>query len=64
MSRRGFLISTMVGAIGGLLGATLLKYKNQMRSEVFIAGIANYTDDIASVILSGMKQLMFPALLK
>jgi uncharacterized protein (DUF362 family) len=57
ISRRGFLISTLVGAIGGLLGVTLLKYKNQMQSEVFIAGIANYTDDIASVILSGMKEL-------
>jgi len=57
MSRRGFLISTLVGAVGGLLGVTLLKYKNQMRSEVFIARVANYTDDIASVILSGMKEL-------
>lgn len=57
MSRRGFLISTLVGAIGGLLGVTFLKYKNQMRSEVFIAGIANYTDDIPSVMLSGMKEL-------
>jgi uncharacterized protein (DUF362 family) len=28
-----------------------------MQSEVFIAGIANYTDDIASVILSGLKEL-------
>jgi uncharacterized protein (DUF362 family) len=57
MSRRGFLISTLIGAVGGLLGVTLLKYKNQKRSEVFIAGIANYTDNIASVILSGMKEL-------
>jgi uncharacterized protein (DUF362 family) len=57
ISRRGFLISTLVGAIGGLLGVTLLKYKNLMRSEVFIAGIANYTDDISSVLLSGMKEL-------
>jgi uncharacterized protein (DUF362 family) len=57
MSRRGFLISTLVGAIGGLLGVTFLKYKNQMRSEIFIAGVSNYTDDIASVILSGMKEL-------
>jgi uncharacterized protein (DUF362 family) len=57
ISRRGFLISTLVGAVGGLLGVTLLKYKNQMQSEVFIAGIANYTDDIASVMLSGMKEL-------
>jgi uncharacterized protein (DUF362 family) len=65
ISRRGFLISTLVGAIGGLLGLTLLKYKNQMRSEVFIAGIANYTDDIASVILSGMKELgVIPAEIK
>ena len=57
MSRRGFLISTLVGSVGGLLGVTLLNYKNQMRSEVFIASVANYTDDIAFVILSGMKGL-------
>ena len=57
MSRRGFLVSTIVGAIGGLLGVTLLKYKNQMRSEVFIAGVASYMEDITSVILSGMKEL-------
>jgi len=65
MSRRGFIISTLVGAVGGLLGVTFLKYKNQMRSEVFIAGCANYTDDIASVIISGMKELgVSPAELK
>ena len=57
MSRRGFIISILLGVTGGLLGVSLLKYKNQMRSEVFIAGVANYTDDIASVILSGMKEL-------
>jgi len=57
MSRRGFLISTLIGVAGGLLGVTLLKYKNKMRSEVFIASIENYTDDITSVILSGMKEL-------
>jgi len=57
MSRRGFLISTLVGAVGGLLGVTLVKYKNQMRSEVFVAGVKSYSDDIASVILSGMKEL-------
>ena len=57
MSRRGFLISTLIGGIGGLLGVTLLKYKDQMRSEVFIGGVASYTDDIASVILSGLKEL-------
>ena len=28
-----------------------------MRAEVFIARVTNYTDDIASVILSGMKEL-------
>ena len=57
MSRRGFLISALVGAVGGLLGVILLKYKNQMRSEVFIAGVTSYTEDIASVMLVGMKEL-------
>jgi uncharacterized protein (DUF362 family) len=57
MSRRGFLIATLIGGISGLLGATLLKYINHMRSEVFIAGVKSYTEDIASVILSGMKEL-------
>ena len=57
MTRRGFLISTLVGAVSGLFGVTLLNYKNQMRAEVFIAGVESYTDDIASVILSGMKEL-------
>jgi uncharacterized protein (DUF362 family) len=57
MSRRGFLISTLVGGISGLLGVTLFNCKNQMLSEVFIAGVENYTDDITSAILSGMKEL-------
>ena len=57
ISRRGFLISTLLGTAGGLLGVTLFKYINHMRSDVFIARVANYTDDIASVILSGMKEL-------
>jgi len=57
MSRRGFLVSILLGVTGGLFGVTLLKYINRMRSEVFIAGVANYTDDIASVILTGMKEL-------
>jgi uncharacterized protein (DUF362 family) len=65
MSRRGFLVSTLVGAVGGLLGVTLLKYKNQMRSEVFIAGVKSYSDDITSVILSGLKELgIGPAVIK
>ena len=57
MSRRGFLISTLIGGISGLLGVSLIRYIKQMRAEVFIARVANYTDDIASVILSGMKDL-------
>ena len=57
MSRRGFLIATLIGGISGLLGVSLIRYIKQMRTEVFIAGVANYTDDIKSVILSGMKDL-------
>ena len=57
MSRRGFLISILIGGLGGFFGAAFLKYINQMRSEVFIAGVTNYTDDIASAILSGMEEL-------
>ena len=57
MTRRGFLISTLIGGFGGLLGVTLLKYINHMRSDVFIAGVARYSDDIASALLSGMREL-------
>ena len=56
MSRRGFLIATLIGGISGLLGVSLIRYIKQMRAEVFIARVANYTDDIKSVILSGMKE--------
>jgi len=57
LSRRGFLVSTLIGGLGGLLGVSLIRYKKQMESEVFIAGIASYSDDIASIVLSGMKEL-------
>jgi uncharacterized protein (DUF362 family) len=58
ISRRALLMSPLVALAGGLLGSILAKYKHlTMRSDVFVAKVGDYAQDISSVIVSAMAEL-------
>ena len=52
----------MRGAFGGMIAGTFFPMltncaRRNLRTEAFIAGVNSYTEDIASVVLSGLREL-------
>jgi uncharacterized protein (DUF362 family) len=59
LTRREFILSTFAAGIFALSGAILLKkYKKwTWKTETFISKVEKYEADIASIIISGMREL-------
>jgi uncharacterized protein (DUF362 family) len=59
LTRREFLLSILVAGVSVLTGASLLRRcdKQAWKAETFISRVAEYEADVASVIVSGMREL-------